>query len=91
MATCDPFFVGEAVEYREELKNEWEEVKEVFDKYPKLFTHTNSERVFFSFYAQVCSRCFGWGIPHTSMIPMADNLNHSDVSVLCEVVTKSLH
>lgn len=25
------------------------------------------------------------------MIPMADALNHSDVSVLCEVVTKSLH
>ncbi len=39
----------------------------------------------------MCSRCFGWGIPHTSMIPMADNLNHSDVNVLCEVVTHSLH
>ena len=25
------------------------------------------------------------------MIPMADNLNHSDVNVTCEVVTKSLH
>jgi len=25
------------------------------------------------------------------MIPMADNLNHSDVNVVCEIVTKSLH
>jgi hypothetical protein len=44
-----------------------------------------------SIYAQVCSRCFGWGMPYTSMIPMADNLNHSDVNVVLEIVTKSVH
>ena len=25
------------------------------------------------------------------MIPMADNLNHSDVNNTCEIITKSLH
>ena len=42
-------------------------------------------------YAQVCSRCFGWGAPHTAMIPMADNLNHQDVTIIFEIITKSLH
>jgi hypothetical protein len=44
-----------------------------------------------SIYAQVCSRCFGWGMPYTSMIPMADNLNHSDVNVVLELIHKSIH
>ncbi len=44
-----------------------------------------------SLYSQVCTRCFGWGLPYTSMIPMADNLNHKDVSITSEVVNKSLH
>ena len=39
-------------------------------------------------FAQVCSRCFGWGLPHTSMIPMADNLNHSDITVINETINK---
>lgn len=42
-------------------------------------------------YAQVCSRCFGWGAPHTAMIPMADNLNHADVTIIFEIITRSLH
>ena len=42
-------------------------------------------------YAQVCSRCFGWGLPHTSMIPMADNMNHSDTNVIFEMITQSVH
>ena len=42
-------------------------------------------------YAQVCSRCFGWGLPHTSMIPMADNMNHSDTNVIFEMITRSVH
>ncbi len=25
------------------------------------------------------------------MIPMADNFNHSDVNMICEMITKSLH
>jgi len=25
------------------------------------------------------------------MIPMADNMNHSDVNVICEIITKSIH
>lgn len=37
-------------------------------------------------YAQVCSRCFGWGLPVTSMIPMADNCNHSHITNINETI-----
>ena len=46
---------------------------------------------FMSLYAQVCSRNFGWGLPNTAMIPMADNFNHADVNILCEIISKPLH
>lgn len=92
MTTMDPFLVSEAIQYREELQDEWIEVLEVLKRYPTLFNEQTCQRKnFMSLYAQVCSRCFGWGIPFTSMIPMADNFNHADVDTTCEIVTKSLH
>jgi len=47
--------------------------------------------LFLSIYAQVCTRCFGYGLESTSMIPMADNLNHSSVEVTTELMCVSLH
>lgn len=41
-------------------------------------------------FAQVCSRCFGWGLPTTAMIPMADNHNHSHITVINETICKPL-
>ena len=61
-------------------------------KYPNVFPHSAiNPKVFYKFYAQVCTRCFGWGLPSTAMIPMADNCNHSDVSVVQEIVNKKMH
>jgi hypothetical protein len=37
-------------------------------------------------FAQVCSRCFGWGLPTTAMIPMADNFNHSHMTIINETI-----
>lgn len=88
----DPFLFAEAIEYKEQLQDDWIEVLETLKRYPKLFSAEAIQRKnFVSLFAQVCSRCFGWGLPHTSMIPMADNMNHADVNVLCEIVTNSLH
>lgn len=91
MTTMDPYLVAEAIAYREELQDEWIEVLEVLNDCPLFLKETCQRRIFMSLFAQVCSRCFGWGIPSTSMIPMADNMNHKDVNVLCEILTKSLH
>ena len=61
-------------------------------KYPETFKHTSMmPDLFYKFYAQVCTRCFGWGLPSTSMIPMADNCNHSDVTVVQEILHKPSH
>jgi hypothetical protein len=38
----------------------------------------------------VCTRCFGYGLESCSMIPMADNLNHSSVIVTNEMVNRDL-
>jgi hypothetical protein len=60
--------------------------------YPKIFAPESLTRQnFLALYAQVCSRCFGWDLPNTSMIPMADNFNHADVHVTFEFCNKSLH
>ena len=48
-------------------------------------------KTFTKFYGQVCSRCFGWGLPSTAMVPMADNFNHSDVSNVQEIIVKDMH
>lgn len=90
MATLDPYIVIQSYEYREELNTEWEQMEKVLSAYPELFPNVN-KKSFLSFYAQVCTRCFGYGLPYCAMIPMADNLNHSDVNVSCEVINKTLH
>ena len=92
LATMDPQLIIGAVEYRDELSEEWETIKPVLQKHVNLFGEELIERrQFLSFYAQVCTRCFGYGLPFTAMIPMADTLNHSDVNTTNEVVSRSLH
>ena len=62
------------------------------DKYPEIFPPGSiTSELYFKFYGQVCTRCFGWGLPSTSLIPMADNCNHSDVTVVQEIINTSMH
>lgn len=44
-----------------------------------------------STYAQVCTRCFGYYMPSTSLVPMADNFNHIDRRAGYELINLSLH
>ena len=70
-------------EYKKELREEQTMLMECLAKYPDVFNESSLEPgLFYRFYAQVCTRCFGWGLPSTAMIPMADNCNHSDVTVV---------
>jgi len=79
-------------EYKQELEREWREISKVMANYPHIFPPSKiSSSLFYKFYAQVCTRCFGWGVPSTSMVPMADNINHSDVTVVQEMVCKRMH
>ena len=79
------------MEYKNEVISEWGAIAETLKKYPQVFKpETVSIKLFKHLYAQVCTRCFGWGLPYCAMIPLADNLNHSDVSIMNEVVNKKL-
>lgn len=61
-------------------------------QYPKIFKKRFVDRgLFLNIYGQVCTRCFGYGLSSTSMVPMADNLNHSSVDVTIEVIDHKLH
>jgi len=38
------------------------------------------------------SRAFGWGLPATMLVPLADCLNHSyESTVTCEMLEHNLH
>jgi hypothetical protein len=42
--------------------------------------------------ALICTRCFGWGLPTTIVIPIADSFNHSAKSNnIIDLVNKRLH
>ena len=77
LETQDMHIATYAREYREEIEADWLDMKTCMRKYPDIFkSSTIDEKLFYKFYAQVCTRCFGWGLPSTTMIPMADNCNH---------------
>ena len=92
MLTMDPYLVRGAIIAREILQNTWQDVLSSLKDFPNLFSKSMLKKeIFLKYYAQVCSRCFGWGMPHTSLIPMADSFNHSDQNFYCAQITKSLH
>lgn len=88
-ATDDPDLEFEAFAYRRDIEKEWQDMKSVLMTYPEYFSHELLDRqLFMRIFAQVCSRCFGWGLPTTAMIPMADNCNHSHGTCVNETINK---
>ena len=92
LATQDPSLIRYSTDYKEELKKEWDELETLLREHPDIFPESVLKaELFYKIYAQVCTRCFGWGLPSTSMMPMADNFNHSDVKTKKQVVNKKMH
>lgn len=50
------------------------------NKYPQIFGNiTEKEKDLFYWSNEfVMTRCFGWTLPSTSLVPLADMLNHSN-------------
>jgi len=72
----------ELKEYDADCWLDWDAFKPVIDKYPEIFpTGFVTPEVFVNSYAQVCTRCFGYGNDLAKLVPMADNLNHSSVKL----------
>ena len=75
----DSDFVNDAV-----IRKEWnysvcKELAEIFGKYPELFLDQFANQVSLLWIWNIMTtRCFGGGLPYSSLIPLADFLNHSN-------------
>ena len=88
----DDYCVYQLKEYDAELAATWEIFEKVLLEYESVFPAKFIDRgLFLNIYGQVCTRCFGYGLESTAMIPMADNLNHSSVDITNEMICLSLH
>jgi hypothetical protein len=47
--------------------------------------------IYLRFNALVNSRCFGSGLPSSSLVPMADNFNHANKHCAWGLINKPLH
>jgi hypothetical protein len=72
---CDYELKKEAQVYREEVEYEWSELSKILPLYADTFKGATRE-IFMKMYNFACTRCFGWTLPSTMMVPLADFLNH---------------
>jgi len=49
------------------------------------------EPLFYKCFNTIVTRCFGWGLPKTSLIPFADCINHHNVDSTYEFICRELH
>ena len=81
--------------YKKEYEEEWTLVKQTLDLYPALFNGiTDPEqqgkmyKLFTRAFINVVTRCFGWGLPCTTMVPFADFINHHNVDSSYELISR---
>ena len=81
--------------YKKEYEEEWILVKKTLDLYPNLFPgindvlqHENMYKLFTRAFINVVTRCFGWGLPCTTMVPFADFINHHNVDSSYELISR---
>ena len=92
LQTQDADLIQRSHEYKDEIFEEWTQFSECMAKYPDVFQQSIMvPELFFKLWAQVCTRNFYYGLPCTTMIPMADNFNHSDGEVQKEIIHRDMH
>ena len=86
--------------YREEFEVEFELIYMTLSKngyedyFPGIEDPEKKEdmkRLFLHCFVSVVTRCFGWGLPKTSMIPFADCINHHNVDSTYELINTRYH
>lgn len=73
----DELLKAEVNEYKEEYDSEYQCLYEIASLYPSILSLEDftKERFKLAFTITV-TRCFGWSLPHTMVIPFADCANH---------------
>ena len=63
--------------YKEDMDEEYKLLEQVARKFPKTFNlEAWSRKLFDKAFTTVVTRCFGWSMPSTMLVPFADNMNH---------------
>lgn len=66
--------------------------EKVLRAHPDVFPAKYIDKdLFMNIFGQVSTRNFGYSIESSTLIPMADNLNHNSVEVRRELVNTTLH
>lgn len=82
--------VYQAKSYQSDLDDEWKEISKLISLYPERLQGVTRE-LFERMYNFACTRCFGWTLPSTMMVPLADFLNHYPSDTQYEIYHKALH
>lgn len=76
----DNLIKGQVNEFKEDMESNWQRIEgiikdncEVFDFPDK---NTDIRELYFWAYEFTMTRCYGWSLPSTILIPLADFLNH---------------
>jgi hypothetical protein len=99
----DTYLEREIQTFRDEYFKEFDLIFDTFrkngyeDVWPgvcgedKSETKSKMEKLFYKCFNTIVTRCFGWGLPKTSMIPLADCINHHNVDSTYEFICEQLH
>ena len=80
----------EAELYKSEIETEWQQIEPVLQKHVDKFQGYTKE-LFLKMYNFACTRCFGWTLPSTMMVPLADFMNHLPIDNDYNVYSKQSH
>ncbi|KRX00204.1 Rubisco LSMT, substrate-binding domain [Pseudocohnilembus persalinus] len=79
--TEDPEMIEESRYYADEIDQVYWQLGQVMKKFPQYFPPDQiNRRIFVEFYQAIMTRCFGYSVPSTCLIPFADLLNHNNNS-----------
>lgn len=96
----DATLIKEVNEYAHETEQEWVLLYNTFrfNKYEEFFPGITDEanmakmKEYYDFaFNSTVTRCFGWGLPKTMMVPFADCINHHNMDSTYELINTKLH
>lgn len=87
------FFKDNLKDGKERCEEEWEKLMNFLSIYPDFFDPSKLDKYLYLWaLGFVQSRAFGWGLPATMLVPLADCLNHNCTSpVSPDILEKNLH
>ena len=77
--------------YKSEIETEWAQIEPVLQRYESELFPGYTKELFLRMYNYACTRCFGWTLPSTMMVPLADFMNHLPIDTSYDVYSKASH